>query len=233
LKFYFFFVLEVIEGMKGVERIKLKYKPGVKRRPGRFSVKCPMRKGEVDVFDVCYSCPHWVGFTAMTEIMCRFQAELELYEITNEILRRVNDIDDELDGSVLDGLVDEFGKKVEGCAHVIRNLTAEAKALREEATNLVTKAAIAEVRVDWLKGYIKAEMERAGMDKVKAGLFDVSVRDNPPSVEVLDASAIPVEYVHETVYTTIDKKAIVAHLRETGEVVGGVRIVVGKHVRIR
>ena len=161
---------------------------------------------------------------------------MKLYEITDEILQKISDAEletsEEEVTAELEKLEGEFRNKMEGCAAVIRNLTAEAKMLKEEADRLKRRASTATERADWLKRYVKRQMERLGRKEYRAGIFKIRLQKSQPRVEVIDENAVPSELKSIETIVKVDKKAIARMVMNTGELPEGVRIITGEHVRI-
>ena len=78
--------------------------------------------------------------------------------------------------------------------------------------------------------YLKLNMEQAGIDKIECPLFQITIRKNPPSVDVFDDKQIPAEY-----WVTPEPKPPVAAISKTllsnaikaGAEVPGARLVQG------
>ena len=75
-------------------------------------------------------------------------------------------------------------------------------------------------------------MEEIDSDTVQAGIFKVRMQNSPMTVDVTEESKVPNEFKEEMVTVRIDKKAIVKHIKSTGEIPDGVFPVQGKHIRI-
>lgn len=153
---------------------------------------------------------------------------MTLYELTTEYEALLAEYeaaeDDERRGELLemiDTLQDDIGDKGEAYARVLRNLTAYRDAYKAEADRLTRKARAAEKAVEGLKAQLLSAMQRVGATKLETSIGKWSVRTNPWSVEVLDVDAVPEEY-HVPQPDKIDKRAILAAFKETGEIVGGV-----------
>jgi hypothetical protein len=158
---------------------------------------------------------------------------LKLYEISDAMLR-LADIDDEaVDVSAeLSALQMEFSLKAQNIAGLIRNLEVERNAVSDEASRLQNKAKSLENRIDQVKAYLQSEMIRTGQDSLRAGIFKIRLQNSPQSLIIRDLDAIPTEWKQLVTETKIDKLGILQHLRETGELVGGVDITQNKHIRI-
>jgi len=84
-----------------------------------------------------------------------------------------------------------------------------------------------------LKGYIKAQLEAIGVQKLKAGTFTLALQNNPPSVVIHDPTLIPAAYLTIIPQTTqVDKKAIAAAIK-AGKEVAGATISQGTRLAIR
>lgn len=116
---------------------------------------------------------------------------VKLYELVDlrEILeRQIADGEGELTPELeqaLDQWVVAFGEKVEKIALYIGELEAHAEAARAEARRLAELARTRDNRINWLKGYLQQQMERASKTKVAGVLKTVSLQANPERVELL------------------------------------------------
>jgi hypothetical protein len=97
---------------------------------------------------------------------------------------------------------------------------------------LQNKAKALETRVEQIKAYLQSEMLRTGQDSIKAGIFKIRLQNSPQSLIIRNMDAIPNEWKQIITETKIDKAGILRHLRETGELIGGVDITQGRHIRI-
>ena len=77
-----------------------------------------------------------------------------------------------------------------------------------------------------------AAMQTAGKEKFKTNLYSFSVKNNAPSVQILDESLIPAEFIRTKVETAPDKKAISELLKQQIPV-AGCALVQTKSVSIR
>lgn len=84
---------------------------------------------------------------------------MTLYEIDKSIEQLVNAVDPEtgellVDNDALDALMMERDGKIENIACFIKNLTADAKALKDEEAALAERRKVAEKKAERLKGYL-------------------------------------------------------------------------------
>jgi len=158
---------------------------------------------------------------------------MQLYAITDAILNQYTDKDD-IDPSIeeLEKWDAAFDHKIGACAAVVKNLTAEVTAYKEEAAILNEKARTTTNKADALKEYMKRNMEFVDKKSVTAGVFKVRIQKSPMSIKVQDADRIPEKFKWEFKEWRIDKKAIADHVKETGEIPDGVESHQNTHLRI-
>jgi len=128
--------------------------------------------------------------------------------------------------NMLDNVKEQIGDKVENIAKFVLNLKADATIIFAEEKRLYARKQAVEHNIEWLKSYLLNEMTAVGIDKVKREVLTVSIRTNPPSVEVVNEEEIPEEYQHWT--WTPEKKLMIEHFKATGEIVPGVSIITEK-----
>lgn len=122
-----------------------------------------------------------------------------------------------------------FEEKAENVGKYILSLEAEAQSIQTELDRLSTRKQKIGKNTDWLKSYLLQEMTVTGIDKIRRDLFTISLRLNPPSVNVIDTDSIPTHFrriIPETWQP--DKKQILEHFKETGEIIAGVEMVTDK-----
>ena len=158
---------------------------------------------------------------------------MRLYEIVSEVLVHLQDTDENsFDGVELDNWNVELISKLEGCARVIKNLSAEEKALKEESQRLLERATAVRNRCQWLKNYTMQQLLRIGKRKVVAGIFKIRIQKSPLRVDIVQDEAVPDNFKERVESWRIDKKAISEHVKETGEVPMGIQAHQGEHLRI-
>lgn len=157
---------------------------------------------------------------------------MHLYEIAADYRNALVALDDEgLEPDVirdtLDSLMGALEHKAAAVAAYILNLEAEAEAIAAAEARIKARRQALEKRAAWLRDYLKANMEAAGVSEIAAAdrTFRVRVRMNPEAVE-LDGSLpeLPAAYIREKVIREPDKAAILAALK-AGQEVPGARLV--------
>ena len=121
----------------------------------------------------------------------------------------------------LDALRMEREEKLENVACWVKNLSAEADAIREEEDRLIKRRKAAETKAANLKSWLLAAMTREDgtTDKLKTGRVMVSVKRNPPSTLVDDA-LLPSTYKVAKITYQPNKELIKRELLAGGEVPG-------------
>ena len=121
----------------------------------------------------------------------------------------------------LDALRMERETKIENVACWVKNLSAEADAIREEENRLMKRRKAAETKAANLKAWLLAAMTREDgtTDKLKTGRVMVSVKRNPPSTVVNDL-LLPSTYKVAKITYQPNKELIKRELLAGGEVPG-------------
>lgn len=121
----------------------------------------------------------------------------------------------------LDALRMEREEKLENVAFWVKNLSAEADAIREEENRLMKRRKAAETKAANLKAWLLAAMTREDVttDKLKTGRVVVSVKRNPPST-VEDDALLPSTYKVAKITYQPNKELIKRELLSGGEVPG-------------
>ena len=160
-----------------------------------------------------------------------------LYDLTESYRGIAALLDDETmpPEVICTALTEIKGSITEKCANIaglIKDYDADADAIKAEIKRLTERLRAAENRQNWLKGYIKENMERMELDKIKTPLVTFSLQNNPPAVVIDNMGDLPKGYIVETISQVADKKAIAAAIK-SGEVVPGARLTQGVSLRIR
>ena len=121
----------------------------------------------------------------------------------------------------LDALRMEREAKLENVACWVKNLSAEADAIREEENRLIKRRKAAETKAANLKAWLIAAMTREDgtTDKLKTGRVSISVKRNPPST-VVDDELLPSTYKVAKITYQANKELIKRELLAGGEVPG-------------
>lgn len=157
---------------------------------------------------------------------------MKLYEINAAIETALNPPEgEEIDHEALESLKLSFDDKVEGCLAIIKNLKAEEAALDTEIKRLQARKKAVENNRKSLSDYTQFQLEVAGMKGVAVGVHKARIAKSPDGLIVMDEADIPESFKH--IETKIDKRGILKHFKETGEILPGTEIETDRtHLRI-
>ena len=159
-----------------------------------------------------------------------------------ELAERFNNISELLDDPAIDRdtvttalatIEGDIAAKGQNIAVIIQSMDGDILAIDNEIKRLTDRCHIIKNRRDWLKGYIKDNMERINLTKIKTSTFTISLQNNPPSVAITDEKAIPAKYLTVIPQTTVPNKKDIAAAIKAGESVPGAELRQGKSIRIR
>ena len=157
---------------------------------------------------------------------------MKLYELADKynalktLLDEDGATDEALQGQIQ--LIGEaFNDKAESIGKLILSLDSDTVVIGEEIKRLTARKQAAERKADWLRNYLLTEMLNAKTDKIKGQLLTVSVRTNPASVRIVDENLIPREFGFQPAWQP-DKRMILSHVKELGEIIPGCEIVTDK-----
>lgn len=124
-----------------------------------------------------------------------------LYVLTSEynmLAARLADADfdaqtiaDTIEGS---GLTDELAVKAQNIEHIARAALSHHDAIDAEIFRLKALKEKRDLIAEGLRDYLKENMERAGIEKIECPLFSISIRKNPPSVEITNTDDLPFSF---------------------------------------
>lgn len=153
---------------------------------------------------------------------------MKLYEIDERILSCIDaETGEIIDADMLNALQIERDAKIEGVALWIKDLKAEAEALKAEKIAFEKRQKVAENRAESLKQWLAAALNG---EKFKTTKCDVSFR-TAKSVNVTDVFSLDsrfLKFSDPTADKTAIKKAI-----EAGETVSGAELIERKSVTIK
>ncbi|MED4399840.1 siphovirus Gp157 family protein [Metabacillus fastidiosus] len=158
---------------------------------------------------------------------------MKLYELAanyNAVLEMMESDESIALTDTLEAIEDQIEDKAENIAKLIKNMDAEAKAIKDEESRLADRRKSIENRVTGLKTYLQGQLEVAGLDKVKRPTLTVSIQNNPPSVKVIDEKLLIPYMVQQE--PKLDKKTLLSDLKE-GKQVAGAEIQQTRGLRIR
>lgn len=151
-----------------------------------------------------------------------------LYEINEQILNCVDmETGEIIDGDRLNELQMAFDDKVENTALWIKDLLAEAEAVKAEKNNLAKRQQVCENKAKSLKEYLSKFL--AG-EKFKTSKVSISYRKSE-SVEVEDITKLDNDYLKYS-DPTVDKTKVKKALKD-GVELEGVKLVENNNIQIK
>lgn len=154
---------------------------------------------------------------------------LTLYQLADDYLAAFDaltasdDFPPEAVAATLAGLAGSFEDKAANVALYIRTLEAEAAALEEAHQALERRATALTHQAERLRAYLKGEMERTGLTRLKQPFPVVRVQPNPPAVVIDDERRVPRRF-KERVVTVKLLKAELARALKAGERIAGAHL---------
>jgi hypothetical protein len=161
-------------------------------------------------------------------------SEVALYELAGQyraLAERLADMD--LDAQTVadtieaSGLTDALQEKAQGVELVARAAEMHCPTIDAEIARLQALKARRQRIAQGLRDYLKLNMEAAGIERIECPLFRVTLKKNPPAVEVLDEKALPEHFwvtpepkPPEPPEPRLDKKAIAASIKAGIDVPG-------------
>lgn len=141
---------------------------------------------------------------------------MTLYELSSEymeLLAMMEDpeVDDDVLADTLEGIGGELELKADNYARMMRQMDADAKAIKAEEERLYIRRKSLENRSAWLKQRLQDVMELTGKTKFKTELFSFGIQKNPPKVVIDNPSLIYEDYLIEQepkIDTAAIKKAL-------------------------
>lgn len=162
---------------------------------------------------------------------------LTLYELTQEYMELLAMLEDpDTDEAVildtLEGVGGELEEKADNYARVMRQMDADAAAIKVEEERLHNRRKSLENRSVWLKQRLQSVMEVTGKTKFKTELFSFGIQNNPASVVIDDEKMIPTEFLIPQA-PKIDKTAIKDALKAGVDMAGIAHLEQTQSLRIR
>lgn len=167
---------------------------------------------------------------------------MKLYELTQEYqsveaMLQNPDVDAQAVLDTLEAIAGEFEDKADNVACMVKDLEADAKAIKAEADALTQRARARAAKADRLREYLYQQMGLAGIRKIETARNLLQIKKSPESVRVEDESAFlkwaenHPEYLRQKPPEP-DKAAIKEAVR-AGNAVPGVRLESGETFVIR
>ena len=156
---------------------------------------------------------------------------IKLYEIREDIEAALTPAPDEdFNPELLAELDLKFDEKAAGCVAFLKNLKAHRDAVKIERKRLEAKEKTAASDIESLTAYLLSNMQQAERTKAGTGQHSARIQKNSQlTVIVMDENIVPDRFVE--IKTEVKKGEIGRWHKETGEIIAGVDIVEGHHLR--
>lgn len=123
-------------------------------------------------------------------------------------------------------------RKVERYIHVLETQDMMVASFKARAKRMRDRATAIENGQNELKQRLIDAMHVMDRESVITPSGVASIAKNPVSCVVVDEAQVPREFVKTVITTSVDKNAIKAHVKATGEIVPGTELVRGESLRI-
>lgn len=163
---------------------------------------------------------------------------MKLYELTREyeetlsILSEMDNIDFETIENTLSPIKSSLTDKYKNVASYINNVESELESLKEHKNNIDSRIKKHQKKINWMREYLKINMERADIKSIKCPFFSISIRDCQPRLVVEDELMLPSEYIKTVIETKVDNESLKRDLKN-GMVCPGAYLQHGKSLTIK
>ena len=164
-----------------------------------------------------------------------------LYEINNDILTIMDRMFEEVDeqtGEVKPEMVEELKslqeareQKLDNIGALIKNLTSDVESMKAEKDILDKRIKAKQKKIEWLKGYVSADLLANNQAKFESSRVVFSFRKSV-SVSIPDETKIPKKFF-EKVVTEKLKREEIGKLLKAGEKVRGAELVEKQNLQIK
>lgn len=146
----------------------------------------------------------------------------------------VEDIDEQTLAETLEALQGEITLKATNCALYARNIETFADSVEEAAQQMAERAKRLRRKADGVRAYLLNQMRGAGITKIQAPEFTLSIRKNPAAVQINPGAVIPPEYMvqPEPPPPRVDKRKLADDLKQ-GVIVDGCWLEQSERLEIR
>ena len=164
-----------------------------------------------------------------------------LFNLTNQYLQLADtlaagdfDADTVADTIEASGITDDIAIKSQNLEYVARSAEAHLPAIDAEIGRLQALKAHRVKVAAGLRSYLLDNMLRMQIEKIDCPMFSISIRSNPPSVDVFDPLQLPISYM-VTPLPPPDRpdKTMIKEALKAGKDVPGARLVQDQRLSIK
>lgn len=163
-----------------------------------------------------------------------------LYALRNEYIELTSKLADmDLDAQTVadtieaSGLTDSINDKAQNLMFVANQFDSHVAAMETEIARLTALRNNRKKVADGLRAYLLDTMRLTGIKKIDGPLIHLSVRENPPAVDVFEYGLIPAQFMrHPDPPAPVPDKPAIKSALQAGQDVPGCRLVRGVSLRI-
>lgn len=163
-----------------------------------------------------------------------------LFTLTNQYLQLANTLaDGDFDLTTIadtieaSGLTDDIATKAQGIEYVARSAETYLPAIDTEIARLTALKAHRAKVAQGLRDYLMDSMQRMQIERIECPMFAISIRSNPPSVDVFDSLQVPNGYMRVIPETSAPDKTLIGAALKAGVDVPGARLTQGQRLVIK
>lgn len=142
-----------------------------------------------------------------------------LYELSNDF-KNIDEIED--NEEIKEIIINEIKNKTSNIIRLIRNKETKIDMIDLEIKRLQAMKKVEENKIKSIKEYTKECMQIIDVKKIETNLGNITLRKSPVSLRIMNDENIPNQFIEVIQETKIDKKAIIQHFKETGEMFEGI-----------
>lgn len=164
---------------------------------------------------------------------------MKLYEIAEQYksIQEMADSDDEnmlvAIADTMEGIEAEFQDKAQAVVATAFNIESGIEAIDAQIKRLQDRKKAIHSKSEWLRNYLKRNMEATGINKIDCPLFSITLSKASTQVEVTDESQIPDDYVKVKTTVTPDKVLIAKALKDGADIPGAMLVEGTRRLTIR
>lgn len=125
-------------------------------------------------------------------------------------------------------LIENLDEEVDDLIKLYKNYDGLKEQMKKERNALYTREKLTERKMDRLKETIKFCMDTKGIKKKETAVGNITIRKTPMSIDILNIEEIPEKFKKEVIDIKVDKREILKEIKETGEVIDGIKIIDNK-----
>ena len=143
------------------------------------------------------------------------------------------EVDEQTFADTLEALSGDFDGKVVNVIKFSKNLEATADSIQTAIDAMTTRKKSLMRRSEALRSYVFRNMLTTGISKISCDHFALSIRDNPPAVDIFDLAQLPQDYMREIPATYAPDKTLIKTAIKDGFVVPGAKLVTSQRLEIK